>query len=268
MSPSPVFGTALITGGTSGMGLEFARALAARGLDLVLVARNAARLESAAKDLTTFAAEAGQQISVSTISADLATADGVAAVKDRLLAGAAEAPITVFVNNAGAGLYAPMVTDDATELLSAAQLMALAPMELGGAAAFAMKARGRGVIINTASMSAVAPMGAYSAIKGFVRTWSDSLAAQVGRYGVQVVTFMPGWVRTEFHQRSGVSTSSIPSFLWLDATRVVSECLRDVDAGKTTSIPSKRYKVLNALAKHAPASAVNAVVRKLNKGRR
>ncbi|WP_126416248.1 SDR family NAD(P)-dependent oxidoreductase [Trueperella bialowiezensis] len=258
--PSPLHGRALITGGSSGLGLTFARQLADRGLDLVLVARNEQRLEEVATDLR------ARGVDVEVLAADLGDDDGVRSVAQRL--GSQESPINVFVNNAGAGLYTRMATADPTALLEGTQLMARAPMVLGGAAAAAMKERGAGVIINTSSMAGAAPMGAYSAIKAFVRVWSDSLAIEVGKFGVHVVTFIPGWVRTEFHQRSGVSTSSIPNWLWLDAERVVAECLSDVDAGKTTSTPSKRFKVIGFLAKHAPASLVKVVVKKLNKGRR
>lgn len=259
--PSSVLrGRALITGGSSGLGLTFARQLAERGLDLVLVARNAERLDEAAEALRNAGVE------VETLVADLADDAGVAAVSQRL--GSASSPVSVFVNNAGAGLYAKMTTADPTELLAGAQLMALVPMVLGGAAAAAMKERGEGVLINTSSMSGAAPMGAYSAIKAFVRVWSDSLAIEAAAFGVQVVTFIPGWVRTQFHARTGVSTSSIPDFLWLDADRVVAECLADVEKGKTSSTPSKRFKLIGFLAKHAPAPVVAAAVKKLNKGRR
>lgn len=162
-------------------------------------------------------------------------------------------------------MYSPMATDDASQLRAGAELMALVPMELGGAAAFAMKQRHSGVIITTASVASLAPMGAYAAVKAFVRMWSESLAIEVEQYGVQVVAFLPGWVRTEFHERSGVSTSSIPSWLWLDAERVIDEALRDVERGKTTTIPSKRFKTMAFFARHAPQSVVHKAVRKLNK---
>lgn len=257
---SPLQGRALITGGSSGLGLTFARHLARRGLDLVLVARNVDRLGEVADELR------GSGVTVEILPADLGDDDAVRRVVERL--GSQDSPVSVFVNNAGAGLYTRMATADPEALVAGAQLMARAPMVLGGAAAAAMKDRGEGVIINTSSMASVAPMGAYSAIKAFVRVWSDSLAIEVGKFGVQVVTFMPGWVRTEFHERSGVATSSIPNWLWLDAERTVRECLADVEAGKTSSIPSKRFKVVGFLARHAPAPLVKAAVKKLNKGRR
>ncbi|MDP9801156.1 short-subunit dehydrogenase [Arcanobacterium wilhelmae] len=250
---------ALITGGTSGLGLEFARQLARRGLDIVLVARNVARLEEARGEIEALGS------TVETLSADLSTPDGVRAVSARL---AGDPEIDFFVNNAGAGLYTRLAQADFSQFREGLQVMALAPMELGGVAAARMKERGRGVIVNTVSMAAVAPMGSYSTVKGALKIWSDSLAIELQGSGVQVVTFMPGWVHTEFHARTGVSNSSIPGFLWMDAPAVVAAALADVDSGRSLSIPSKRYKVLGFLAQHAPRALVAKAVRKLNKGRR
>lgn len=250
---------ALITGGTSGLGCEFARQLARRGFDIVLVARDEERLERTRGEIEALG------VDVETLSADLSTPDGVEMVSERLKA---DPHVTFFVNNAGAGLYAKLAQADYSQFLAGAQLMALAPMQLGGVAASVMKKRGSGVIINTVSMAAVAPMGSYSTVKGAFKMWSDSLAIELSGTGVHVVAFMPGWVHTEFHARTGVSNSSIPSFLWMQAPDVVAAALADVDAGRTLSIPSKRYKVLGFLAQHAPRSLVAKAVRKLNKGRR
>lgn len=241
------------------MGYHFAKQLAERGLDLVLVARNRDRLESVAAELSTTG------INCEIISADLTVPNELAQVKARLMA--AENPITVFVNNAGAGLYTRIAVTDATEFRQATELMALAPMELGGAAGAQMKERGSGVIINTCSVASYAPMGAYGAIKAFLTNWSDSLSVEVEDDGVQVVTFQPSWVRTEFHSRTGVSNSSIPDWVWLDAETVVAQCLRDVARGKTLAIPDK-HKIIVFLAKVLPKPLVRKAVKKLNKGRR
>lgn len=253
-------GTALVTGGTSGMGYWFAKQLAERGLDLVLVARNQERLELVAEELRTTTA-----VSCEIIAADLTVPADFARVKARLMA--TENPVTVFVNNAGAGLYTRIAVPDATEFRHAAELMALAPMELGGAAASQMKERGSGVIINTCSVASYAPMGAYGSIKAFLTNWSDSLSVEVEDSGVQVVTFQPSWVHTEFHARTGVSNSSIPDWIWLDAETVVAQCLRDVERGKTLAVPDK-HKILVFLARVLPKPLVRKAVKKLNKGRR
>lgn len=254
-------GRALITGGTSGIGLEFGRQLADRGLDLVLVARDAERLERTATLL-----EWRHSVHVETIEADLGTDEGREVVAARLAS--TDSPIEVFVNNAGAGLYEPLVTTNLEPHRKALDVMLWAVLRLGAAASVAMKERGHGVIINTASISGLVPMGGYSAIKSWVRTYSESLYLQLRDHGVHVTTFMPGWVRTEFHQRTGVKTSNIPDFLWLDADRVVRECLADTEAGRVRSTPSKRFKVIGFFAERGPQRAVRAVVDKINQGRR
>lgn len=256
---SPIAGTALITGGTSGIGLEFARQLADRGLNLVLVARNEERLASTKAELE----RAG--VSIETLPADLGTQQGIDAVKERLLDEGA--PVTVFVNSAGHGLYHPLVTTDTAPHRKALMVMTWAMLELGGAAAVAMKSRGTGHIINTASVSGLVPMGGYSAIKSWTKTYSESLYLQLRDHGVHVTTFMPGWVRTEFHARTGVKTSNIPDALWLDPDFVVRTCLADAEKGKVRSTPSWKFKVISYAAQAGPQAAVRAVVAKINKGR-
>ena len=257
---SPLKGRALITGGTSGIGRAFADALAARGLDLVLVARSSERLES-----TRNAIESQYGVACEVLAADLSEADSVAAVSERL--DSDSSPIEVFVNNAGQGFYGTLASRDFEPMSAAIDLMATTVVKLGGAAAQTMQRRGHGVIVNTCSISALVPMGLYSGIKALVKTWSLSLAIEVAGAGVQVVAFMPGWVHTEFHKRAGVERSNLPGFMWLEADRVVHDCLADVDRGKVYSVPSKRFKVIAALAEHAPKKAVWAVTAKINKGR-
>lgn len=254
-------GWALVTGGTSGLGLAFAHALAAQGMNLVLVARNEKRLQDTAQMLRD---QYGVQCEV--LAADLLDRAGMEAIKARLVQD--KNPVSVLINNAGGGLYSTMITADYTEIRDAAEVMGLAPMELGGTAAEAMLRRGVGLIITTASVSALVPMGAYSAIKSLVKVWSDSLALKLQGTGVHVLSFLPGWVHTEFHQRKGVSNDSIPGFLWLEADRVVAETLEAAAKGKTSVTPAKRFKMLSFLAVHAPQPLVNRVVTKLNKGRR
>lgn len=252
-------GRALITGGTSGLGLEFARQLAATGVDLVLVARNEERLAATATDL------AATGVRVETLTADLSDQADIDRVKARLADD--EVPVTILVNNAGHGLYHPLVTDDTAPHERALTVMVWAMLELGAAASWAMKARGAGHIINTASVSGLVPMGHYSAIKSWTKTYSESLAVQLEGTGVGVTTFMPGWVRTEFHKRANMGTSSIPDWLWLDPAEIVATCLADARKGKVISIPSLKFKVISRLATCAPRSAVRKVVGKISRSR-
>lgn len=254
-------GCALITGGTSGMGLEFATQLAMRGLDIVLVARDEARLASVAKDLTD-----NYGVSVETLAADLIQRDGLEKVKSRLLD--QTSPISVLINNAGAGCYDRLTSTDYSGIRRSAELMALAPMELGGAAAVAMKKRGSGLILTTVSFAALLPMGAYSAIKVMLKYWSDSLYTELAGTGVHVVTFLPSWVHTEFHARTGVSNSSIPKIFWMEPQEVVSEALAAAETGKMTVIPGLKMRIAAFFVKHLPAGVLRMIGRKLNKGRR
>lgn len=260
MTGSGLRGRALITGGSSGIGFAFAHALAARGCDLVLVARDRERLVTTADQLRW---RYGVQVEM--LPADLADREQLAAVADRL--SDPDEPVEILINNAGRGVHSRLVTDDTTEHEQAIELMIRAVLVLGAAAATAMSKRGHGVIVNMSSVAGLITMGGYSAIKSWVRTYSDGLSVELAGTGVQVTALLPGWVRTEFHHRAGIRVGSIPSFLWLEADRVVAECLADVEKGRTRSVPSKRYKVLAALAEHAPRPAVRAVTAKLVKGR-
>jgi short-subunit dehydrogenase len=252
--------TALVTGGTSGIGAAFAHALAARGDDLVLVARDAGRLADMATELT---AEHGIEVEV--MSADLGDRDDVLRVAARLQS--TEQPIDLLVSNAGFGVRARLVTEDIATHEHAIDVMVRAVLILGAAAGGAMKARGRGTIINVASTAGFVTMGGYSAIKAWVVTYTEGLANELRGSGVQVTALCPGWVRTEFHERADIRTSKIPDQLWLDADRVVADCLADVARHQVVSIPSKRYKALILAARLAPRSAVRAASRKLSSGR-
>ncbi|GAA3706178.1 SDR family NAD(P)-dependent oxidoreductase [Microlunatus aurantiacus] len=252
--------TALVTGGTSGIGAAFARALAGRGDDLVLVARDAGRLAEMATELT-----AAHGVDVEVMSADLGDRDDVQRVANRLAS--TEQPVDLLVNNAGFGVPYALTNADTTPHEHAIDVMIRAVLVLGGAAGRTMKARGGGTIINVSSTAGFVTMGGYSAIKAWVTVYSEGLANELRGTGVQVTALCPGWVRTEFHQRADIKTSKIPDQLWLDAERLVSDCLTDVERHKVISIPSKRYQALILAARLAPRTAIRAVSRKLSSGR-
>ena len=252
--------TALVTGGTSGIGAAFARQLAARGDDLVLVARDAARLESTAAEL-----RAAYGVEVEVLPADLSARDDVTRVAERLTDQAR--PVDVLVNNAGFGVHHRLTDPDPAPHERAIAVMVEAVLVLGGAAGRAMRERGHGAIVNVASTAGYMAMGSYSAIKAWAMTYSESLANELSGTGVTVTALAPGWVRTEFHERAAIRTSSIPDQLWLEADALVAECLDDVAAGKVVSIPSRRYRALMFAVRHAPRSAVRAASRRLSSSR-
>lgn len=245
--------TALITGGTSGIGAAFARQLAARGMDLVLVARNLGRLESVSAEL-----HARYGINVEIISADLAVPADVQRVAARVEE--ADRPIDLLVNNAGFGVHTKLAAAGKDDVhLHAFDVMCRAVLILGGAAARAMRARGHGAILNVSSIAGLITMGSYSAIKAWVTSYSEGLAVELRKTGVTVTALLPGWVETEFHDRAGIRSSSIPRGLWLDADRLVRAALRDVDRRKVISIPTARYRVLGWFARHLPRRTIRWV---------
>ena len=252
--------TALITGGTSGIGAAFARALAARGDDLVLVARNADRLSEMATEL-----KERYAVSVDTIAADLAVREEVLGIAERLAS--PEQPIDFLVNNAGFAVQAKLTAADTTQHEHAIDVMIRAVLMLSAAAGRTMRERGVGTIINVSSTAGFVAMGAYSAIKAWVTSYTEGLANELHGTGVKIVALCPGWVRTEFHERANINVGWIPAFLWLDADQLVADCLADAAEGKVISIPSMRYKALTMICGQLPRRTLRAVSRKLTSRR-
>lgn len=240
-------GWALVTGPTSGIGLSFARALAARGHDLVLVARNEQRLAETADEL-----RSTYGVAVEVLPADLVDRSQLAKVEARL-ADRGE-PVRLLVNNAGFGLRGRFLDNDLEREQDQLDVLVTAVMRLTHAALGAMLAEGRGQIVNVSSMAGFLQRGSYSAAKSYVTKLSQWAHHEYAGQGVQVMAVCPGFVRTEFHQRLGSNTDSAPRLLWLDPDRVVAEALVDLDAGKALSIPSKRYKAIAAVVRVVPAS--------------
>lgn len=249
--------TALITGGTAGIGAEFARAYAARGYDLVLVARDATRLEAMAAQL--------RPTKVEIIVADLANRTDVARIAKRIED--QKQPIDLLVNNAGFSLRVSLLSKDLASLDAGLDVMLRAVLVLGGAAARAMAVRGRGTIINVGSTSGYIPTGAYSAIKAWVMSYSEALSSELRGTGVTVTVLAPGWVHTEFHDRGGVHKSAIPDALWLDAASLVKRAVRDAERGVVVSIPSARYKVIIWIVRRLPQGVTRWIARKISSTR-
>ena len=253
-------GIALVTGGTSGIGATFARQLAAKGEDIVLVARNRERLDEMAHELR------GMGREVEVLPADLSKRADVAKVAKRLED--TKRPVDVLVNNAGFGMHTRLSDADSAPHDFAFEVMVRSVRELAAASARAMRERGRGRIINVSSTAGYITMSSgYSAIKAWVTNFSEGLANELHGTGVAVTALAPGWVHTEFHDRAGISKGGIPSWMWLDADDVVRAALRDSERGRVISIPSVRYKVLMWIVRHLPRSAVRAVSRAISSSR-
>lgn len=241
--------TALITGGTSGIGSAFADALARRGFGLVLVARGSDRLESTAARLRErFVVE------VETIVADLADPADVARVAERVED--PRRPIDLLINNAGFSVKRTFSAEGQDLHHAGIDVMCKTVLDLSSAAARAMTARGEGWILNVSSTSGEVTMGPYSAIKAWATTYTESLAVELRGTGVRVMALLPGWVRTEFHARAGISGSSIPDWMWLEADDLVETALKDLARGRVVSVPTLRYKAIMLAARLAPRAVV------------
>lgn len=254
-------GTALVTGASAGLGRAFATELARRGHDVVLVARDRARLEELADKLQqTYA------VTTETLPADLSDRAQTEQVADRLRDPAR--PVDLLVNNAGFGLRGSFTRGDLADEERALDVMVRAVMVLSHAAAGAMRARGRGGILNVSSVAGFAVMGSYSAIKSWVTVFTEALSVELADTGVRVTVVCPGFVHTEFHDRARMNMSALPDALWLDADLVVTSALRDLDAGKTVSVPSATYKAVTAGIRVIPRALVRGVSGGLARRRR
>jgi short-subunit dehydrogenase len=251
---------ALVTGGTSGIGAAFARNLAARGYDLVLVARSTEGLEAMATEIRALGR------TVETMQVDLNDRKAVDRVAARLED--PERPIDMLVNNAGFSVHSALTDPDVSAHDRGFEVMCRAVLVLSGAAARGMMPRGTGAIVNVSSTAGFITMGSYSAIKAWVTSFSEGLSIELKGTGVTVTALCPGWVHTNFHDRAGVSTSKIPNSMWVDAEQLVQACLRDVARGKVISIPTIRYRVLIWLARHAPRSAIRSISGSISSSRR
>jgi uncharacterized protein len=226
---------ALVTGPTSGIGLSFARALAAEGYDLVLVSRDVDRLTSVGDELTTT-----YGVLAVAEPADLTVRDDIRRI-ERLIV---REPVEMLVNNAGFGLGASMLETDIEDEQRSLDVHITAVLRLTRAALPAMVGRGSGEIINVSSVSGFLARGTYGAHKAWVTRFSRSMNAQHGTDDVRIMALCPGFVHTEFHARSGADAGRIPNWMWLDSDDVVREALDDLRAGRAVSIPSRRWRAL------------------------
>lgn len=226
-------GTALITGASSGIGAVYADRLARRGYDLILVARDQARLDTVAQALR---AETGRQ--VSTIAADLTRPADLAGVEQRLRD---DAGITLLVNNAGLGATKKLLESPVAEMDEMLSINVNALTRLSLAAIPGLAARGKGAIINIASIVALAPEllnGVYSASKSYVLVLSQSLHHELKDKGVQVQAVLPGATATRFWERAGVPVEHLPSAWVMTTEDMVDAALAGFDQGELVTIPA------------------------------
>lgn len=245
-------GTALVTGATAGIGREFAHQLAARGFDLVIVARDTERLTRESEAL-----RSRHGVAVEVLPADLTDREQLARVEERLAD--RERPVDLLVNNAGFGLKGRFLDNDVEEEQAMLDVLVTAVMRLSHAALGAMTARGHGGLVNVSSVAAFLPRGTYSAAKSWVNSFGEWAHHEYARAGVVVTTLCPGFTRTEFHARMDVGRDSAPGFLWLDVEDLVSAALRDHERGRAFSVPGMQYKGVVGVARLVPNRLLQAL---------
>jgi short-subunit dehydrogenase len=241
---------ALVTGATAGIGESFTRLLAAKGFNLVLVARDEARLHERAVGLKeNFGAESV------VIVADLATEAGCAKVEDYIRAN----EIEVLINNAGFGINKAFTMSDLAKEEEVLKVLVRTPMRLMHVALPAMKERNSGIVINVSSVASFIAGGAYSASKAYLTVLSESLSTELSATNIKVSALCPGFTRTEFHQRGRMKMAGLPNFMWLNSDVLVAKAWKDAVSGKPVSIPGWQYKTLVGVISVVP----RAIVRRL-----
>ncbi|NMC05089.1 MAG: SDR family oxidoreductase [Candidatus Lokiarchaeota archaeon] len=226
-------GTALITGASSGIGAEFARQLASQGFKLVLVARRKEMLDQLAAELSEKC-----KVTIIVLAADLATQPGIDLVATKIKG---IDDLDILINNAGFGIPGGFSTCDFGRMVDMMRVHVDAPVHLSRAAIPAMLQRGRGAIVNTASIAAFNPApGMYSPTKAFLVMLSECMAMELKGDGIRVQALCPGFTHTGFHETSDELKklkASLPKGIWGTAAGVVKASLDGLRKGKDIVIP-------------------------------
>jgi short-subunit dehydrogenase len=251
----------LVTGATAGIGKVFAERLALRGHDLILVARDARRLDQCAADLA-----ARHGINVEPLPADLTNDAEIERVGARIAAGP---PLAILVNNAGFGVKGDLVATDPAVQSAMVHVHTIAPLRLCRAALPAMLLRRSGAIVNVSSVASFiyTPGNAnYSATKAYLTAFTEGLQGEVRHAGIRVQALCPGFTRTEFHDRMGLTPAERKRRpLWLSAEFVVDRSLHALErGGPVVCIPDWRYRLLVFLVRHAPRRLLGLATRRVH----
>jgi hypothetical protein len=244
-------GVALVTGASAGIGAEFAKQLAADGMDVVLVARRADRLEELRREI-----EGRGGVRCTVIASDLgragAASEVFAATESQGLA------VDWLINNAGFGTSGRFETLPLERELEEIQLNVSALVSLTRLYLPGMVSRGRGQIINLGSVGSWIPtpyMATYAATKAFILSFSDALASELAGKGVGVLSLCPGATKTEFQQVAGVS-ENVPDFTYMTAEAVVRQAIAAAKSGKRTLVPGWMNKIMIGSTRITPRSVL------------
>jgi short-subunit dehydrogenase len=246
---------ALITGASAGIGATFARTLAARGYDLILVARRRDRLNALATELA-----AAHTIRAEVLAADLTDAAQLRSIETRVRSAP---PPDLLINNAGFGIHGRFWDTDVEAQERLHRLHILAPMRLSHAALPAMIQRGGGAVINVSSVAGfVASPGSvtYAASKCWMNRFTEGIYMELSRMKspVRIQALCPGFTYTEFHNVAGIDRTTMPSKWWMSAEDVVTASLAGLEQNELFVVPGWRYKLLVKAIGILPASLVRA----------
>ena len=257
--------TALVTGASSGIGRELAILLARDGHDLVLVARDEARLEALARELSD---THGARSTV--LARDLSRPDGPAGVLDELRRAAIQ--VDVLVNNAGIGVWGFFAETDLAHELEMVRLNVIAVTVLAKGVLPGMLARRSGRILNVASTAAFQPgplMAVYYGTKAYVLSFSEAIANETAGTGVTVTAFCPGPTITEFQKKTGMEqTRLFRSRLVQDARTAAEAGYRGMMRGRRVVVPGIANKLLAQGVRLAPRRVLTAITRRIQETRR
>jgi len=252
---------ALVTGASAGMGAAFARALAARGHDLVLTARRLQRLEDLAAELTQ-----RHGIEAVCVAADLGAWEAETPILDAVRARGRH--VDMLVNNAGFSIPQSFAATPWSRQRDFLMTLVVAPCALAHAVIPGMVERGHGRIINVASLAGFAPGAAghslYPGAKGLMIRFSQALDAEYRSQGLKVTAICPGFTRTEFAQANETQQvmDEAPRLLWQSAEAVVEAALRANELGRVVAVPGWHNQLAALLLRYLPEPLVSAAVRR------
>jgi hypothetical protein len=255
--------TALITGGSSGIGYELAKLFARDGYRLILVARNADDLAARAAELTQAFGRP-----VVTLSCDLARAEGPETLVERLRRDGLG--VDVLVNSAGFATHGPFAQADPAVQAEMLQLNVASVVHLTRLLLPPMIARGWGRVLNLASTAAFQPgplMAGYYASKAYVLSFSEALANELRGTGVAVTALCPGPTKTNFQIRAGLKRARLVRAGMMDAPAVARIGYNGLMAGKPVVIPGARNRLLSVVVRLAPRAWVTRIVRRIQEER-
>lgn len=245
---------AAVTGASAGIGDAFARALAADGWDLLLVARRRKRLEKLAGEL-----RREYDARVEILPADLTRLARVRAVETAL---EKSKRLELLVNNAGMGDFRVFHDSDREREDAEIRLNVLAAVRLAHAALPGMVRRGRGAVINVSSTAGFAPcprFATYGGTKAFLNSFTEALHEELRGTGVSVQALCPGMTHTEIFEAAKIDTSGLPEFFWMEPGDVVTESLAALERGDVICVPGLANRALSTLTRTLPHAATSRI---------